>query len=122
MLAKLGYGAAILDFPDINHSALGLACPREYSLDKSGYCYVETTNYFPVRVIPKSINNGQAQTDIANESFFDRNNLGRLEIYQTSTGLSYQRMPILIAKLNNLQTKQSDLNNLQITLNNQEAS
>jgi len=122
LLRKLGYGAAILDFPEINHSALGLACPLEYSLDGSGYCYVETTNYFPPGVIPRSINNGQAQTDSASQNFFDRSGLGQLEIYQKSIGSSYQGMPALIEKINNLQNKQRDLNTQRVILNNKEAA
>ncbi len=122
ILRKLGYGAAILDFPDINHSALGIACPLEYSLDGSGYCYVETTNYFPLGVIPRSINNGQAQTDITSQSFFDRSGLGRLEIYQKSLGRSYQGMPALIGKINNLRTQQTELSSRLLVLNDKEAA
>lgn len=110
LLRKLGYGAAILDFPEINHSALGLACPKEYSLDGSGYCYVETTNYFPPGIIPSSISNGQAQTNNTSQNFFDRSNLGRLEIYQKTAGDLYQGLPNLIIKINNLQAKKADLN------------
>ena len=122
LLRKLGYGAAILDFPEINHSALGLACPKEYSLDDSGYCYVETTNYFPLGVIPRSINNGQAQTDGASQSFFDRSGLGHLEIYQKSGGLIYQGIPALVEKINNLQKKQIELSSQRLLLNEKEAA
>lgn len=122
LLRKLGYGAAILDFPEINHSALGLACPKEYSLDGSGYCYVETTNYFPLGVIPKNINNGQAQTDSTSQSFFDRSGLGRLEIYQKNAGLTYQGMPALIDKINSLQSKQAELSSSRLVLNDKEVA
>jgi len=90
LLRQLGYGAAILDFPDKNHSAAGLACPVELSLNGSGYCYVETTNYFPVGVIPQSINDGQAQ--VSGEEFgnlFEATGLGKIEIYQKSVGQIY---------------------------------
>ncbi len=90
LLRKLGYGAAILDFPEINHTAAGIACPLEQSLNSSGYCYIETTNYFPFGVIPQTIE-GQAQTDSNDFSnLFSSQGLGEIDIKQRTSGLSYQ--------------------------------
>lgn len=90
LLRQLGYGAAILDFPEANHSALGVACPKEYSLGASGYCYLETTNYFPISVVPKSITAGQADSSDSFSDLFDASRLGKMEIYQKTSGLLYQ--------------------------------
>ncbi|MDD3285810.1 MAG: hypothetical protein PHG95_04250 [Patescibacteria group bacterium] len=90
-LRELGYGAAILDFPESNHSAAGIACPVADSLAGSGYCYVETTNYFPIGVVPPLISGGQAQSDISSfEDLFNSDRLGYLEIKQKSQGKIYQ--------------------------------
>lgn len=88
---ELNYGAAILDFPDLNHSALGLACPKEDSVRNSGYCFLETTNYFPPGVIPLSINEGQAEKEGADlADLFSDTRLGKMEIYQETTGKIYR--------------------------------
>ncbi len=91
VLRELGYGAAILDFPDANHSAAGISCPVSESINNSGYCYIETTNYFPVGVIPPTISNGQAvaaQDNLSN--LFNISHLSKIEIFQKTTGLVYQ--------------------------------
>jgi hypothetical protein len=44
ILKNLGYGVAILNYPTEDHQAIGLKCPVEYSLDGTGYCFVETTS------------------------------------------------------------------------------
>lgn len=90
ILKELGYGVAILDFPDINHSALGIACDGPYSLRGSGYCYAETTNYFPITVIPQNISGGQAESTSNNYSnLFSDKNLGKIEIHNISSGNIY---------------------------------
>jgi hypothetical protein len=99
VLSKLGYGAAILDFPDINHSAVGIACPVEHSIANSGYCYVEMTNYFPIGVIPNSIG-GQAQTGDYNfGALFDETKLKTIEILRKSSGKSYQGVGVTKQKV-----------------------
>ena len=42
VLSGMGYGTALLVYPSENHVALGLKCPKQYSVNGSGYCYVET--------------------------------------------------------------------------------
>ncbi len=113
LLRKLGYGAAILDFPDHNHTALGVACPKEYSLNNSGYCYGETTNYFPLGVIPQNLRNGQAQTAEEFTNLFSSSNLGKTEIYQSTSGKLYQGMPALQARIEVLKNAKGELNSRQ---------
>ncbi|MFA5131042.1 MAG: hypothetical protein WC467_01325 [Patescibacteria group bacterium] len=109
LMRKLGYGAAILDFPDHDHTALGIACPAQYSLNGTGYCYGETTNYFPLGVIPQSISNGQAQTVNEFDNLFNASNLGRIEIYQATAGKIYQGMSALQAKVAALKATKDDI-------------
>jgi hypothetical protein len=114
LLRKLGFGAAMLDFPDKNHSAIGLACPIGDSLNGSGYCYVETTNFFPLGVIPQSISSGQAQAPSDGFSnLFDSASLGRTEIYQKTGGKIYNGLPATRAKAASLKAAKDNLNVLQ---------
>ena len=93
LLRRLGFGAAILDFPESNHSAVGITCPLADSISSSGYCYGETTNYFPIGVVPASLASGQAQVESAFNPLFSAESLGRLEIYQATTGKQYGQVP-----------------------------
>lgn len=112
---KLGYASAMLDFPDINHSALGIACPVEYSLRATGYCYVETTNYFPFGVIPQSIADGQAQKDSSSfDNLFNDSLLGKLEIYQKSPGKIYDGMNLVVAEIERIKDMDRDLDRLKL--------
>ncbi len=118
LLRKLGYGAAMLDFPDKNHSAVGLACPTAGSINGSGYCYVETTNYFPLGVIPQSISSGQAQAPSDGFSnLFNSSGLGQMEIYQKTTGKIYQGLTITKVRVANLKAIKDALNALQTEIN-----
>jgi hypothetical protein len=109
-LRRLGYGAAILDFPESNHSAAGIACPVSESLVGSGYCYIETTNYFPVGVVPSTIANGQADNKLSDlEILFDADRLGRMEIKQKSQGRIYQGVAAIKAEISGLKEVQVQL-------------
>lgn len=118
ILRQLGYGAAILDFPEHNHTALGVACPIEYSINGSGYCYVETTNYFPFGVVPQSISNGQAQTSDGFSDAFNSSSLGMIEIYQKTSGKLYQGLPAIYAKVAELKNSKSELTDMSLEINN----
>lgn len=89
LLRELGFGAAILDFPESNHSAVGISCPVSDSLEGSGYCYGETTNYFPLGVVPSSLASGQAQIQSGFNVSFSAASLGKMEIYQSTSGRQY---------------------------------
>jgi flagellar biosynthesis chaperone FliJ len=114
LLRRLGYGAAILDFPDLNHTAAGIACTNQYSLAGSGYCYIETTNYFPLGVIPRMISSGQAEnSQLGLVGLFDESGLGRIETYQKTSGRLYYR-------ISETRQKVAELNNLKLELTNRE--
>lgn len=89
LLRKLGYGAILFDLPEANHTAIGIQCPIADSTYGSGYCYVETTNYFPIGIIPQSLNSGIANGESAIEDVFKTTNLGKVEYYQKTSGKVY---------------------------------
>jgi hypothetical protein len=43
LLREIGYGSAFLYYNLENHEAVGINCPKEESLNNTGYCFVETT-------------------------------------------------------------------------------
>ncbi len=43
LLKEIGYGVVLFYYPVEDHIAVGVKCPLEYSLDNSGYCFIETT-------------------------------------------------------------------------------
>ncbi|MFH1585470.1 MAG: hypothetical protein ABIB79_01750 [archaeon] len=43
ILRELGYDTVFFYHQEENHESLGIKCPIQYSLDNSGYCFVETT-------------------------------------------------------------------------------
>ena len=43
LLKELGYGTVMFYFLNENHEAVGIKCPVEKSLEKSGYCFLETS-------------------------------------------------------------------------------
>jgi len=106
ILRELGYGAVILDFPDINHSAAGISCPLADSLNNSGYCFVETTNFFQIGVIPSSVAGGQAVLAADSLSnLFDSSHLSRMEIYQKTSGQTYYGITNTKKLVSDLQAK-----------------
>ena len=121
LLRTLGYGAAILDFPDINHTAAGLSCPLDLSLNNSGYCYVETTNYFPISVIPQSIN-GQATTTTDFFNLFNFDELGKIEVKQATVGKVYQGAAAIKRQVDNFSAQQADLSSRQTEMNTLQAA
>lgn len=43
LLKELGYGVVLFYYPIENHEVVGIKCPEKYSLDNTGYCFIETT-------------------------------------------------------------------------------
>lgn len=118
ILKSLGYGTAIMDFPDINHSTVGIACPVAYSVSGSGYCYAETTNYFPIGVIPNGIS-GQAQSgDYSFDTLFDEQKLGEIQIILKSQGKIYQGAAATRQKVNDLSSLYDDIVSSRATAQN----
>lgn len=57
---QLGYGTALLSYESANHMALGIACPSTDANYSNGYCYLETTQFYRIGLVPENID-GQAQ-------------------------------------------------------------
>lgn len=103
ILRKIGYGGVIFDYPEKQHSAVAVSCQPNSSYN-SGYCFVETTNYFPIGVFPSSLDSGQAIVDGINwNNVFSGANFGEVEMYQKTTGQkSYSGMSGRINQVNNI--------------------
>ncbi len=43
LLKELGYGVVLFYHQKENHESIGIKCPVKYSLNRTGYCFVETT-------------------------------------------------------------------------------
>jgi len=43
LLKEIGYDLVIFHYFQENHEAVGIKCPKRYSLNNTGYCFVETT-------------------------------------------------------------------------------
>jgi len=122
-LRSLGYGAAILDFPESNHSAAGIACPVADSLAGSGYCYIETTNYFPIGVVPPNISNGQAVVSKDQlDSLFKADSLGKMDIKQESSGKLFQGMSLVKAEAAHILSLRQELDQTKPELDVQQAA
>jgi len=48
LLKEIGYGTTLFYYQEENHEAVGIRCPLEESLNKSGYCFIEATMPSPV--------------------------------------------------------------------------
>ncbi len=42
LLKELGFGVVLFEYQEQQHQAVGIKCPTQYSLEGSGYCFVET--------------------------------------------------------------------------------
>ena len=51
ILREMGYGVIVFYFPERDHEAIGIRCPRSVSFDDTGYCFIETTGSFPYDAI-----------------------------------------------------------------------
>lgn len=48
LLKELGFEVVLFYFQEENHEAVGVKCPVEYSLNGTGYCFIETTLAGPI--------------------------------------------------------------------------
>jgi hypothetical protein len=48
LLRELGFDVGLFYYQKENHEAVGIRCPEKYSLDNTGYCFVETTLPAPI--------------------------------------------------------------------------
>jgi len=118
ILRKLGYGAAIFDYPEQKHSAAAVQCPIDKSTYGSGYCYVETTNYFPIGTLPQTVSsNASANSPTQIEDVFKTDGFTTLEKYQmTDAGIyngienTMNRVAAIVSMRNNILNAQTEIN------------
>jgi len=116
LLRSLGYGAAILVYPEKDHATVGVACPAGYTLSKTDYCYAETTNFFPIGFVPQSLDAvGRAvKTTGESDSQFDRvfssDFLGEQQIYQAASGKIYGGIVATYQKIDQLKSLEKFIN------------
>ena len=97
LLRALGYGASFFLFPEDQHIAVGVECPREYSNYDSGYCFLETTSLGnKIGSTPSIIKeSGVAASEIVLSDYGtdatedESSPLGKIEVLNKTTGLVY---------------------------------
>lgn len=52
LLNELGYGVALFEYKKENHMAVGIKCPYDKSNYKTGYCFIEPSDVYPIGSIP----------------------------------------------------------------------
>lgn len=52
LLIRLDYGVALFNYKNESHMAVGIKCPYEKSNFNSGYCFIESTDYYVIGKIP----------------------------------------------------------------------
>jgi hypothetical protein len=91
LLKKLGFGVAIFDYSDIQHMALAISCSPDYSTyENNNYCYIESTNFFPIGVVPKNISSGLALNNTGFDDLFSAGSLNKVIILNKTSGLVYE--------------------------------
>ncbi len=116
LLRQMGYGAVVFDYPSSNHAAVAVQCPLELSTHGSGYCYIETTNYFPIGLVPEALASGQAETPDDLSDVFSDTSLGAYESYQTTTGLVYNGIASTTDTINELKILRQGIDSLNTEL------
>lgn len=111
VLRELGYGAALFDFDKVNHASAAVQCQAGYDTAKTGYCYIETTNYFPIGITPKSFS---ATGVISNKNFsdfkgqfndlFSIDRLGTLDVFIKTSGNKYNGIVNTVNKVSKMQS------------------
>lgn len=107
---KLGYGTALLSYPEANHMALGLACPKDSANYTNGFCYLETTQYYRIGLVPKDIS-GQAASSTGSTlpSWQASGNLAKPEIYHINNGKSWTGLIDIKNLIQSLTNKNSEI-------------
>jgi hypothetical protein len=116
ILRQLGYGTALMNFPDVDHAAVGISCQPEYDFRDTGYCYIETTMRYPIAAYPQnfgnsgivgtgSLTNYQGQFD----KIFDSAPLGSYQMIQATKGKLYHGATNTHDRINTLKGLESTM-------------
>lgn len=100
---QLGYGISIMAYPTANHMALGIACPPNNANYSNGYCYLETTQFYHIGLIPQTIS-GQAELSTTSlPSLQPPSALANPQFLQKIPGQVYNGLSELKLLINSLQ-------------------
>lgn len=80
ILREIGYSVIMFEYEQDDHRAVGIKCPYEYSYNRTGYCFVETT-------APCIITDSE-------RDYTDIGELGSYEIIYICEGLSFESVEI----------------------------
>jgi hypothetical protein len=97
---KLGYGVVIMSYPEANHMALGLACPPTAANYPAGYCFVETTQFYHIGLMPNIANGQIATTSATPQNWQPSGNLTEPSLYRVATGRTYNSLNSLKETIN----------------------
>lgn len=119
---QLGYGVALLSYPEANHMAVGVTCPKNAANYSAGYCYIETTQFYHIGLLPSSIN-GQAASGSAAvlPSWQPGGNLAEPFIYQATAGKNYGGLINLQTTLSQISEQKTAADQLRQTIDQQQA-
>ena len=126
ILRQLGYGAALINYPDVNHASAGVLCPSGYDFRSTGYCYIETTSFFPIGAYPQ---NFSANGIVANKTIgdfkgqfdkiFDSSPLGGFSILEQTKGKQYKGAAETRAKVEKMQALEKSMSERSVQIASQ---
>ncbi|MBD3244387.1 MAG: hypothetical protein GF335_00120 [Candidatus Moranbacteria bacterium] len=98
LLRELNYGAALFEYPQQNHMAVGVLCPVEYSTEGTGYCYIETTTLgHNIGVVPtldeqsnEAVSREQIDASQEDSSILDQIKPSNVRVFQKTQGKTYE--------------------------------
>ena len=105
---QLGYGVTIMAYPAANHMALGITCPKNNANYPSGYCYIETTQFYRIGLVPQTINERAELSSTSLPSLQPTGALANPQFLQKMPGQVYNGLSELKQLINSLQ-EQSNL-------------
>ncbi|MBD3299953.1 MAG: hypothetical protein GF347_01230 [Candidatus Moranbacteria bacterium] len=129
ILRQLEFGAALLEYSEQNHMAVGIQCPKEYSIDKaSGYCYTETTTFgHKIGIIPQiNLDENSAVVEkekdyIDSETEIIDDNIvkpDKARIFQQTKGKEYTGVIETFKKYEEQEMLENEINELKVELKN----
>jgi hypothetical protein len=129
LLRELDFGAALFEYEDQNHMAVGIECPQENSTYNSGYCYTETTTKgHKIGIVPFLDSQSRGAVERREFGYFEEkgepkdkdNGLFKPEnvkIYQQTDGKAYRGVERTLAIISEIEALEEELKGLKEKLN-----
>ncbi len=99
LLNKLQFGTCLFIFDKADHMMAGIKCPKTYSNFNSGYCYIESTSYFPIGLASSDFNKLKIE-DLVTKYSIDL--VSSWEIKSETNGRTYNKIKRNLNLLNAL--------------------